>query len=325
MRILAKGWQLAALGGNSVALEWGDPGAGVWVQRLLGCHPCAASSVPVAVYRLHSDPVAGGLTVFGGADCLYRGSDPAGGAHLVMDAMMHVWTRSCRDGLMLHAALMSKQGRGLMIGGASGAGKSSLAAWLIQQGWTYHGDEQMFADAGDLHWEGFVRPLCFKGDWAAMFPALVTRPESMPMVAGQTLVAANVFGQQIQPQEAAEKLVEIASCGRGSEPTARAISSLPSRDRRFSAASQASIRPGIMLFPTFRKGSDFSLRRLPAGQAAIRLAKSILNGGNLIHRGVAQAAGIARSCPGFDMAYGDFDQLAPLLQLLDVSVNKAQP
>ncbi len=200
MRILAKGWQLAALGGNSVALEWGDPAAGLWVRRLLGCHPCAAACVPVSVYRLHTDPVARGLTVFGGVDCLYRGSDPAGGAHAVMEAMMHVWTRSCRDGLMLHAALMSKRGRGLMIGGVSGAGKSSLAAWFIRQGWTYHGDEQMYADASDRHWEGFVRPLCFKGDWASMFPAVAARPESVAMVAGQNLVPANVFGQEILPE-----------------------------------------------------------------------------------------------------------------------------
>jgi hypothetical protein len=45
----------------------------------------------------------------------------------------------------------------------------------------------------------------------------------------------------------------------------------------------------------------------------------------LIHRGVAQATGIARACPAYEMTYGHFDQLAPLLQLLDVSGNEAQP
>jgi hypothetical protein len=287
VRILAKGWQLAALGRNSVALEWGDPAAGLWVQRVLGCHPVAAACVPVAVYRLHSDPVGGGLTVFGGTDCLYRASDPAGGAHAVMEAMMQVWIRSCRGGLMLHAALMSRQGRGLMIGGLSGAGKSSLAAWFTRQGWAYHGDELMYADAIDRHWEGFVRPLCFKDDWALMFPAIATPPEWVAKVGAQTLVPANLFGQEVLPE--------------------------------------VSVRPGVMLFPKFVKGSDFSLKRLSAGQATIRLVQSILNGGNLIHRGVAQAAEIARACPGYDVTYGHFNQLAPLLRLLDVSRNKAQP
>jgi hypothetical protein len=202
-----------------------------------------------------------------------------------MEAMMQVWTRSCRDGLMLHAALVSKRGQGVMIGGVSGAGKSSLAAWFIRQGWTYHGDEQMFADASDRHWEGFARPLCFKGDWASLFPAMVTPVESLATVGGQTLVAANVFGQEVPPE--------------------------------------VSVRPGILLFPRFRKGWDLSLQRLPAGQATIRLAQSILNGGNLIHRGVAQAAEIARTCPGYDMVYGHFDQLPPLLELLDASGNEA--
>jgi len=297
VRILSKGWRLAALGGNSVALEWADPAAGLWVQRLLGCHPFAAACVPAAVYRLHTDPIERGLTAFCGVDCLYRGSDPAGGAHAVMEAMMELWTRSCRDGLMLHAALMSRRGPGpgrgrgpaqsLMIGGVSGAGKSSLAAWLIRQGWTYHGDEQMYADAGDRHWEGFARPLCFKGDWASIFPPVVARSESVAKLGEQTLVPAGVFGQETVPE--------------------------------------VSVQPGILLFPTFRNGSDFSLQRLPAGQATIRLAQSILNGGNLIHRGVAHAAGIARACPGYEMTYGHFDQLAPLLQLLDVSANEVAP
>jgi hypothetical protein len=202
-----------------------------------------------------------------------------------MEAMMEVWTRNCREGLMLHAALMSRRGQGLMICGVSGAGKSSLAGWLIRQGWTYHGDDQVYADANDGHWEGFVRPLCFKGDWSSIFRALVTPPESAPAVRGQTLVPASVFGQEF--------------------------------------LTETSVRPGILLFPTFQSGSDFSLNRLPAGQAAIRLAQSILNGGNLIHRGVAQAAGIARACPGYEMTYGHFDQLAPLLQLLDVSGDEA--
>jgi hypothetical protein len=204
-----------------------------------------------------------------------------------MEAMMRVWTRNCHDGLMLHAGLMSKHGRGLMIGGVSGAGKSSLAAWLLSQGWSYHGDEQTYADAGDLHWQGFARPLCFKGDWLSMFPMAAAEPESVVQVGGQALVPASLFGQKLPPEEA--------------------------------------VRPGIVLFPKFRKGSEFSLKRLPAGRAAIQLAPLILNGGNLSHRGVAQAAGIARDCPAYDLTYGHFGQLAPLLQLQDVLSQEERP
>jgi hypothetical protein len=119
-----------------------------------------------------------------------------------------------------------------------------------------------------------------------LFPLTFAPPESVANVAGQTLVSASVFGQE--------------------------------------AAPEVAVRPGILLFPTFRKGSEFSLKRLPAGQATIRLVQSILNGGNLVHRGVAQAAAIARACPGYEMIYGHFDQLAPLLQLLNASADVAQ-
>ena len=281
MKVAEKGWRLAALGGNSVALEWSDAAAGLWVGRLVGAHPGAAPSLPVAVYRVHTNRIEPGLTVFNGPQCLYTGADPAAGAHAVMEALMRVWALRCRDGLMLHAALMSKQGRGLLIRGESGAGKSSLAAWLLQQGWTYHGDEQMYAQASDGPWEGFVRPLCFKGDWAARFPALAAPPESIARVGGQTLVSPNLFGQDALPA--------------------------------------VSVRPGLMLFPAFRPGAEFSLQRVPAGQATMHLVQGILNGGNLNNRGVAQAAEIARVCPGYQLSYGHFDQLAPLLEMLEGS------
>ena len=278
MTVVPKGWRLAALGGNSVALEWADCAAGRWVQRLVGGHPCPAVCLPLAVYRLHSNRIEPGLTVFDGTVCLYSGSDPAGGAHALMGAMMQVWTLSCRDGLMLHAALLSRRGRGVLIGGVSGSGKSSLSGWFIQHGWAYHGDEQMYANADTGYWEGFVRPLCLKGDWASLFPAVVVPPESFASVGGQTLVPVHLLGQECQPD--------------------------------------VRVRPGLLLFPTFRSGSEFSLQRISCGQATIQLIRGILNGGNLKNHGVAQAAAIARGCPAYELSYGSFDQLKPLLELL---------
>ena len=285
MRISAKGWRLAALGGNTVALEWGDQAAGQWVQRLIGSHPCAPNAVPEAVYRLHSHQNVPGFTVFAGTDCIYNGMEPEKGVHAVMEAMMQVWIRRCTDGLMLHAALLAKRGHGLLISGESGAGKSTLSAWLMLQGWTYHGDEQMYADANDMHWEGFVRPLCFKGEWAPLFPGMATQLASVEKVGGRSLVPAALLGQMVPPETA--------------------------------------VRPGLMLFPTYREGSDFSLQRISAGQAAMQLVHSTLNGGNLKNRGVAQIAEIVRVCPGYELNYGHFDQLAPLMELLSFTVHKS--
>ena len=194
MKVRDRGWRLAALGGNTVALEWADREAGLWVQRLAGSHPAGEPCRAKAVYRFHSDRIEGGMTVFAGEECLYRGPDPVAAIQAVMESMMEVWNRSCVDGLMLHAGLVSKQGRGVLLCGQSGAGKSSLAAWFLTQGWSYRGDEQSYAG---VDWEGFVRPFCFKQNWQALFPDVAKSADSVAEGRGQTLVAPSAFGEQV--------------------------------------------------------------------------------------------------------------------------------
>jgi hypothetical protein len=193
--------------------------------------------------------------------------------------MMHTWTVNCFGGLMLHAALMSKHGRGILIGGASGAGKSSLAAWLMLRGWTYHGDEQIYADASDGHWEGFVRPVCLKDGWTEVFPEMNAQLDSVTSLRGQTLVPAKLLGQTCPPTQA--------------------------------------VSAGLMVFPEFQAHSEISLKRLSPAQTVIQLVHLTLNCKNLNNGGVGQAAKIARTCPAYQLSYGNFDQLSPFLDLID--------
>lgn len=275
MKVRERGWRLAALGGNTIALEWADREAGVLVQRLVGSHPVGAPCRAKAVYRFHCDRVEGGMTVFAGEKCLYRAPDSAAAIQAAMESMMDVWNRSCVDGLMLHAGLVSRQGRGMLLCGQSGAGKSSLAAWFLTQGWNYRGDEQSYAGAD---WEGFVRPLCFRQNWGALFPGAAESADWVAEGRGQTLVAPSSFGWQ---------------------PPAERV-----------------VQPGVFLFPEYRSGAAFTCERLPAGEVAIRLVRATLNGGNLENRGVKRTAEMARVYPGYAVQYGSFAQLTPLLELL---------
>jgi hypothetical protein len=275
LKVRDRGWRLAALGGNTIALEWADREAGVWVHRLAGNHPEGAPCRAKAVYRFHSDRVEGGMTVFSGEQCLYRGPDAVAAIQTVMESMMDVWSRSCLDGPMLHAGLVSKQERGMLLCGTSGAGKSSLAAWFSTQGWSYRGDEQSYAG---IDWEGFVRPLCFKENWGALFPEVAKSSDWVAQGRGQTLVAPSAFGCQ--------------------------------------ASAERAVRPGVFLFPEYRSGAAFACERLPAGQVTMQLVQATLNGGNLESRGVRRTAEMARAYPGYAVRYGSFAQLTPLLELL---------
>ena len=63
----------------------------------------------------------------------------------------------------LHAASVSRDGKAVLIAGKSGAGKSSLAAWLVECGSQYLSDE-VAALSADGMIEGLRRPLIVKPD-----------------------------------------------------------------------------------------------------------------------------------------------------------------
>ena len=278
--MLRKGWRLASLGGTIISFEWADSAAGLGIQYLLESHPVSKLTFPIATtYRLHSNRSHSGVTVFEDSSCIYSESDQAGSLGALLESMMRTWTVNCFGGLILHAALMSKRGKGLLIGGASGAGKSSLAAWLMRRGWIYHGDEQMYADATDGRWEGFARPVCLKDGWTEVFPEMNSQADLVTRVSGQTLVPAKLFGQTCMPAQA--------------------------------------VSAGLLVFPVFQAKSDVSLKRLSPAQTTIQLVHLTLNCKNLSHGGVGQAAKIARTCPAYQLSYGNFDQLSPFLDLID--------
>lgn len=79
--------------------------------------------------------------------------------------------------LHLHAALVSRDGCGVMLLGASGSGKSTLATHLGRSGWTLHGDE-MVAVLRDGRVQAFPRPPTLKrGAWP-LFADLPSVPDA---------------------------------------------------------------------------------------------------------------------------------------------------
>lgn len=68
-------------------------------------------------------------------------------------ALLHVeydsleWLlHNCRDSIVVHAALLSKNGKGVVIVGPSFAGKSTLATALWRNGWSLMSDDLVFVD-----------------------------------------------------------------------------------------------------------------------------------------------------------------------------------
>ena len=52
--------------------------------------------------------------------------------------------------MLFHAAALTWQSRGILLPAFTGAGKSTLTAWLLGQGFSYLTDELAFVPAGPV-------------------------------------------------------------------------------------------------------------------------------------------------------------------------------
>jgi hypothetical protein len=96
--------------------------------------------------------------------------------HLVGGALLTLL--HSEDRFPLHAAVLTRGGRGLVLLAASDAGKSTAAFQLVRQGWSYVSDDNALLHAGRDGVEATtLRPaFCLDTDMAQHFPELATRP-----------------------------------------------------------------------------------------------------------------------------------------------------
>lgn len=66
------------------------------------------------------------------------------------------------DFIQLHAATLVHGGGAVLLAGNSGVGKSTTAAALLKQGWTYFGDEFALIDPRTLMVSPFPKAICLK-------------------------------------------------------------------------------------------------------------------------------------------------------------------
>lgn len=85
--------------------------------------------------------------------------------------------------LLLHAAVIERDGRALILTGESGSGKSTLSALLALDGWRFLGDEFALIDpAGLAH--PFPRPVSLKNAGIAALTARLPADRFGPLLSG---------------------------------------------------------------------------------------------------------------------------------------------
>lgn len=192
---------------------------------------------------------------------------------LLDQALFHLSDRST-GGLLLHAAAVCRGSRTVLMPGISGAGKSSLAAWLTSHGFDYLTDELVFIPWGTLTVVPFVRPLSLKAsarqtvgagdiDFAALSTASLISPEV-------SLIQPGAFG----------------AIGQATTPELAAI-----------------------VFPRFASGAPLRIEPLSKADTGLELMSGLINARNLPGHGFSEVTRLAKLIPGSLLEYGAFSQL----------------
>ncbi len=166
--------RLITFGGSTVAVVYsGDQPAAIIDFLFRYLPPELNPRQPHVTFNLSPADAPGQLTLRRDEALIYTGDSPARAAELLQSQVCYHLADRSQGGLLFHAAALSWQGRGLLLPGATGAGKSTLTAWLLTQGFEYLTDELVFIPAGSEKLHAFTRPLNLK------HPAHLAQPDGL--------------------------------------------------------------------------------------------------------------------------------------------------
>lgn len=186
--------------------------------------------------------------------------------------------------LLIHAAVVERKGRALVMTGRPGAGKSTLCAALVGRGWRLFSDEFAVISPDDGRLWPIARPIALKND-------------SIERI--RRLVAGAVLGptsDDTHKGRVAHMRAPAASVRRADEPA----------------------RAGWIVFPNRADDGVAALAPVPGGRAFFRLAD---NAFNYHFHGAAGFEAVCRmidACDCLDLGYADLeDAVAALDRLVD--------
>lgn len=173
--------------------------------------------------------------------------------------------------LLLHAAVVERDGRAMLLTGHSGSGKSTLAALLGERGWRFMGDEFALLSPEDGRLHPFPRAVSLKNESIYIFE------EKAPERLGPLLTGTSK-GRIRHLRPDAEAIARMAE----------------------------SAEPALILFPRFGRDFPAAVRPVGAAEAFVRLTQASTNYVTLGERGFAALARLTRlPARAFDFSSGD--------------------
>jgi hypothetical protein len=216
----------------------------------------------------------GVLTLHSGDTLLYRGTSVGALARMLVErAAYHLSDRSA-GGLLLHAAAVRDGDRCVLLPGKTGAGKSTLTAWLVARGYHYLTDELVYVPAGTTTIVPFPRPLNIR---AGGLEALDAAGANLDGPGFERLTARGLTLVRVSP-----------------------VSPVSDEGRQVGPAQAT-----LLAFPRYQAGATFEAALASKAEAGLGLMGCLINARNLPEHGHGEVARLARDVPAFRVTYGD--------------------
>lgn len=183
--------------------------------------------------------------------------------------------------LLLHAGVVARGERALILPAAPGSGKSTLTCALHLAGWRYLGDEFGVVDVDS----GAVLPM--------LKPAAL-KNQSIEVIGAR---AGAVLGRRF----AGTRKGDVAHF-------------VP--DQASHAQRHVSAHPRLVVFPQYRAGAPLRCTAVGAAEAAMRLGLNSFNYRALGAVGFHAAARIAREAPAWELEYANLDAAIERIETL---------
>ena len=199
--------------------------------------------------------------------------------HLMQDGLTTLNGES-KTNLVFHSAALAHHERGLLLCGKSGSGKSTLAAWLTSQGYQYLSDEVIALPFSGEEVSGFCRSLVLKRGsemvWKRWHASLGTESKDfLKMEDGSAWVTPTFLNP---------------------------------------SAVRASVKPHVILFPTYNTEADFKAESLSPANTLFMLLQCLVNARNFDDYGVAAAKKLSQKVSAYQMIYSDIEQASEWIQ-----------
>jgi len=173
--------------------------------------------------------------------------------------------------LMIHAAVVERGGRAVILPALSGAGKSTLCAGLVLHGWRLLSDELALIRTDDGRLVPLPRPVSLKNESIQLIRDFT--PSACVGKSWGGTVKGTVAHLR-PPTESVQRAGELAE-------------------------------PAWVVFPQFEPGSPTRSRRCPKGTAFMELARHAVNYSILGQQGFETASRLIDQCDCYEFRYSD--------------------